>query len=269
MRRYRAILCSFLLITMLGGCAMFARSPLDVLIYANAGETEASQRLFVFMRGMGGSHRSFEQEGLVADVRDRKLPFDMAAPNAHLGYYTSRTLIQRLKTDVIDPARQKGYEEIWLIGFSMGGLGSMLYLMEHPEDITGICLIAPFVGYRSIINEIEAAGGVRKWDPGTYEAGKDWPRMLWEWIKTSVADQPAKKVYLGYGSEDYYVNGHHLLAQVLPPERVYAIDGGHDYPTFITLWHMFLDNGSYIEVDYAEAHLTDFQQGEAAALPTQ
>jgi pimeloyl-ACP methyl ester carboxylesterase len=262
-------LSSLLLMIMLNGCAMFARSPLDVLTYESAGESTANQRLFVFMRGMGGSHRSFEQEGLVADVRERELPFDMAAPNAHLWYYINRTLIQRLKTDVIDPARQKGYQEIWLIGFSMGGLGSMLYLMEHPEDITGICLIAPFLGYRSIINEIEAAGGVRKWDPGTYEAEEDWPRMLWDWIKTSVADQPAQKVYLGYGSADYYVKGHHLLAQILSPERVYAIDGGHDYPTFITLWNMFLDNGSYIGSDYAEADLTDFQSGEATAWPAQ
>jgi pimeloyl-ACP methyl ester carboxylesterase len=262
-------LSSLLLMIMLNGCAMFARSPLDVLTYESAGESTANQRLFVFMRGMGGSHRSFEQEGLVADVRERELPFDMAAPNAHLWYYINRTLIQRLKTDVIDPARQKGYQEIWLIGFSMGGLGSMLYLKEHPEDITGICLIAPFLGYRSIINEIEAAGGVRKWDPGTYEAEEDWPRMLWDWIKTSVADQPAQKVYLGYGSADYYVKGHHLLAQILSPERVYAIDGGHDYPTFITLWNMFLDNGSYIGSDYAEADLTDFQSGEATAWPAQ
>jgi hypothetical protein len=48
------------------------------------------------MRGIGGSHRSFEAEGLVDDVRTMGLPFDMAAPNAHLGYYSGRTLLVRL-----------------------------------------------------------------------------------------------------------------------------------------------------------------------------
>jgi hypothetical protein len=29
---------------------------------------------------------------------------------------------------------------------------------------------------------------------------------------------------------------------LLPPNRVYAIEGGHDYQTFKALWKIFLEN---------------------------
>jgi len=111
---------------LLSGCALFGKAPLDVLTYSSLEAPLEHKRLIVFMRGMGGSHESFEKEGLVEDIRSRHMPYDMAAPNAHFGYYLGRTLIERMKTDVIEPAKTEGYEEIWLIGFSMGGLGSLL-----------------------------------------------------------------------------------------------------------------------------------------------
>ncbi|MEN6317202.1 MAG: hypothetical protein ABFD82_00390, partial [Syntrophaceae bacterium] len=77
----------------LSGCAMFVGAPMDVLTYENPNMTANHQRLFVFLRGMGGSNHSFEQEGLVADVWACGLPFDMTAPNAHVGYYMNRNLI--------------------------------------------------------------------------------------------------------------------------------------------------------------------------------
>ncbi|RJQ74412.1 MAG: hypothetical protein C4519_16960 [Desulfobacteraceae bacterium] len=73
---------SLLLMTLLAGCAMFATGPLDVLTYEEPTGDQTHRKLFVFMRGMGGSHRSFEEEGLVAGVRARGLPFD----NIYLGY---------------------------------------------------------------------------------------------------------------------------------------------------------------------------------------
>lgn len=235
-------LAAIILVAFLSGCALFAPAPMDVLIYKNPDKEAANQRLIVFLRGFGGSHRSFEEEGLVADVWAHGLPFDIAVPNAHIGYYGDRNLIARLKEDVIDPARARGSEKIWLVGVSMGGLGALLYFMERPQDIAGVYLIAPFLGSQSILAEIEAAGGVRQWDPGPYIAEEDWQRMLWHWMKTAIADHPDKIVYLGYGTDDFYKSGPRLLAALLPPDRIYAIDGGHDYPTFKALWKIFLAN---------------------------
>ena len=85
-------------------------------------------------------------------------------------------------------------------------------------------------------------GGVRQWEPWLYNPDIDWQRMLWHWMKTTIADNPDKIVYLGYGSDDPYKIGQQLLATMLPPNRVYAIDGGHDFQTLKALWKIFLEN---------------------------
>jgi pimeloyl-ACP methyl ester carboxylesterase len=226
----------------LSGCAIIAPAPMSVLTYEYPKKDLANQQLIVFIRGVGGSHRSFEEEGFVADVWARGLPFDAASPNAHFGYYGDRNLVVRLKEDVIDPARARGCKKIWLVGVSMGGLGAMLYLMERPEDIAGVYLISPFLGSEFFLEEMQTAGGVRQWNPGNYRVEDDWQRMLWHWMKTTVADNPDKMVYLGYGTDDFYRSGPELLAPLLPADRVYAIDGGHDYQTFKSLWRIFLED---------------------------
>ena len=235
-------LAAVLVLILLSGCAIFANRPMEVLTYENPQKEKAGQRLIVFMRGFGGSPYSFEEEGLVADVWACGLDCDIAVPNAHFGYYGGRSLIDRLKKDVIGPARARGVKEIWLVGFSMGGLGSLLYLMEHPEDIARVYLIAPYLGSPAFLAEIEAAGGARLWEPGDYTPKLDWQRMLWHWLKKSIADHPEKMVYLGYGCSDPYARWHGMLAGLLMAKRVRVIDGGHDYETFKTLWKKALEN---------------------------
>ncbi|MCG8550882.1 MAG: alpha/beta hydrolase [Desulfobacterales bacterium] len=222
------------------GCAYFANKPLKTLSYV-AGTPSPNRNLFIFLRGLGGSHHSFEKEGLVEATRQRGLDFDMAAPNAHFIYYLERTLLQRLRQDVILPAKGKGYENIWLVGFSMGGLGSLLYAHKHPEDIKGVCLISPFLGYDALIDEINKSGGLQNWTPGEYSPDDDWQRMLWHWIKTRVASQNAPPVYLGFGTGDPYAQAQQLLATALPAHRVIRLKGAHDYETFKKIWQRFLD----------------------------
>jgi pimeloyl-ACP methyl ester carboxylesterase len=238
-RRILWLLLPALLLTA-AGCSFFAKAPMDVLYYTKT-EPPRNPNLIIFMRGMGGSYRSFASEGLVDDVRRRGLPFDMVAPDAHFGYYSSRTLIVRLREDVILPARAQGYQNIWLVGFSMGGLGSLLYIREHPEDIQGVCLISPFLGYEHTIDVIAKAGGVTAWQPDPYDPVDDWEPMLWDWIRTqTLAGGIHPPVYLGYGLEDDYVKAQNLLAEVLPPSRVFTVEGSHNYDTFKRLWREFL-----------------------------
>ena len=56
------------------------------------------------------------------------------------------TFLERLATDVIAPAKARGYDEIWMMGPSMGGFGSLFYARAHTTDITGVLSIAPFLG---------------------------------------------------------------------------------------------------------------------------
>jgi pimeloyl-ACP methyl ester carboxylesterase len=169
----------------------------------------------------------------------------MLAPEAHIGYYMAETLVPRLKEDVVEPAAAQGYERIWLVGISMGGLGALMYERVHPEDVTGVFVICPFLGYRKIIREVADAGGVRNWSPGPYEPETDWQRMFWDWIRTYSGDPQAwPPIFLGYGRSDDFVQAQGLLAEVLPRGRVFEMDGGHDLPTMRQLWDLFLDAGT-------------------------
>ncbi|MCB2215234.1 alpha/beta fold hydrolase [Desulfofustis glycolicus] len=224
-------------------CGCSTNAPLRTLYY-QAENPSRGKTMVIFLRGRGGSHEDFADEGFVDAVRERRLPVDMVAPNAHFGYYMGETLIPRLKEDVIGPARRDGYEQFWLVGVSMGGLGALLYAREHPDDVSGVCVISPFLGWSSILNEINEAGGIRSWEPGSYDSDKDWQRMLWHWLQQGAAgNQELPLLYLGYGTEDPYLKGQTLLATILPADRVFAIPGNHTAKTMKEVWLHFLDQG--------------------------
>jgi len=233
-----------ILISLLGaGCAFIAREPLETKTYRAVSENQP-RNLIVFIRALYGNHETFEKEGFVAMVRDKGLDYDMVAPNAHLGYYYARNLDRRLKEDVIEPALAAGYTNIWLVGVSMGGLGSVLYLLNYPDDsgIAGIVLMSPFLGEREIMHEIIQAGGVRSWDPGEY-GDNDWQRLLWHWFKKYDQQQGRlPPIYLGYGDDDSYALGQGLLAAILPRDHVFVIEGDHSVATVKKLWAWMLDN---------------------------
>lgn len=232
--------CFLILVTiLLSSCS--TNAPLESLYYS-ANELKPQKNLIIFLRGRGGSHKDFAAEGFVDSVLDRNLAYDMIAPNAHFGYYFGETLVERLKIDLIEPAKAKGYENIFLVGASMGGLGAIIYSRFYPDDVTGVYAISPFLGYEKIIKEIVDSGGLQQWEPGAYDPDDDWQRMVWDWLKTNTNKQMQKTtVYLGYGTEDTYVKSQKLLEDALPAERVLKTAGGHTPKTMKSLWDMFLD----------------------------
>ncbi len=234
----------FAIVLLFSGCGHFAGQPLEVLSYV--GDTTSHKNLFVFVRGLGGSHRTFAEEGMVDVTWQRGIDFDMVAPNSHFAYYSERTLIERLRQDVILPAQKNGYTKIWLIGPSMGGLGSLLYIKEYPEDIDGVCLLSPFLGDDAIIDEITTQGGLSSWTPGAYSPEEEWQRMLWHWLQTEVAKGNTPPIFLAYGNDDMYLKAQLLLSTILPKDRVTSRNGGHDYATFKALWLSFLDEDIYL-----------------------
>jgi pimeloyl-ACP methyl ester carboxylesterase len=198
------------------------------------------RHLLVLLRGLGGGNTIFAEEGIIDEIRHRGLPFDVVAPDVHYGYYRSQTSEVRLKEDIIDPARRQGYEHIWLAGFSMGGLGCLLYLRSHPDDVDGVLLTSPFLGGASIHEEIRRAGGVTAWQQASGDP-QDWERIIWSWIKNyDRATTPP--IWLGYGESDKITaDGPPLLATVLPAERVFTVPGNHNIATFKAIFLRHLD----------------------------
>lgn len=242
-RMFFILLCCLLAFGV-NGCAFHTNEPFEILTYEKD-RTLKQKNLFVFLRGIGGSYIDFDEYGFVDAVKESDAAFDIVIPDAHFGYYAGRTLIPRLQEDIIEPAKQQGYEEIWLVGVSMGGLGSMLYCREHSDSIDGIYLIAPFLGYKAIINEITSAGQVKDWQPGKIDTD-DWQRSFWSWLKEMGESGFPVPVYLAAGADDPYHKSHTLFTELLPNKnQVYFIEGKHDYQTFTALWDRFLTDQLY------------------------
>jgi pimeloyl-ACP methyl ester carboxylesterase len=214
-------------------------------IYDRAPQHGANRIMLVMLPGANTRPQDLVQYGFVRALRERNLPIDVVAIEAHLGYYLERSLSRHLTRDIIAPARAKNYQRIWLMGISLGGMGALNYTREHLAEIEGVILLAPFLGTRGIIAEVVRAGGLARWQPRTIKADDDERRLL-AWIKTypPVADA-LPKIYLGYGKDDRFAAASKMLAERLPAARVVAIPGGHEWATWISLWQHLLDQDAF------------------------
>jgi pimeloyl-ACP methyl ester carboxylesterase len=237
----RCILTATLVALLLSGCSFPTNKPLAVLEYAAPTGMETSKTLLVFLRGRGGSHKNFEAYGFIESARAAGIDAKIVAPNTHMGYFMSRKFVERLKVDVIDPAKAQGYEKVWLVGVSLGGLGSIIYSKNHPEDVDGAFLIAPFVGNDPILDEVIASGGPSEWSPGEFDATDDWQREIWQWLKAYPESEATPAFHMGYGDQDRLIKGQKLLAEVIGADRVIVVEGDHKYVTFAKIWEAFLE----------------------------
>ena len=200
--------------------------------------------LLVMLPGSFARPEEFVREGFVLAVRERRLAVDMVLVDAHLGYYSDRSIIDRLQADIVAPARARGYRSVWLVGISVGAFGAMIYTQAQPEGITGIVALGPYLGKRSVTEQVRAAGGLARWQaPGGVLAADEIDLILWRWLQGARADGGAAPVplYLGYGLADRFLADDELLAAALPAGRVLTAAGGHDWPVWLTLWQRMLD----------------------------
>lgn len=214
------------------------KTPIDTL-YFNAGERR-NPTLIVLLPGIGDQPETFQEEGFITAVRERNLNADLVAVRAHFGYYQERKIIERLHQDVILPAQAMGYRNVWLVGISLGGWGSVLYAQRYQQAISGMLLLAPFLGERKVFDEINAAGGLDAWRPAFVHPEDD-QRLGLAWLTDFQQGQSALKLYLGYGASDRFAKPNGLVGTRLPPDQVQVVSGGHDWRTWLKLWRGFLD----------------------------
>jgi pimeloyl-ACP methyl ester carboxylesterase len=201
---------------------------------------EQARHLIVLLPGLRDLPADFVDEGFVQAVRERQLDADITLLDAHVGYYNERQLVSRLRDEVIAPARAKGYESIWLVGISLGGLGSLLYSQAHPQDISGFYAMAPYLGDKAMVKEI-VDGGLAQWRPGE-------PQPLggeaWQLAQAYLGGTPGlPQGYIGYGESDRFAQANAAFAAALPPSHRYVAEGGHDWRAWKNLWAQFLDSG--------------------------
>lgn len=205
-----------------------------------AADADGADTLVILLPGRLNRPGDFEKRELLAAVRRARPDADVVAVDAHLGYYRAGTIRERLWRDVLEPAAGR-YEEVWLVGVSLGGIGSLAMAVTHGEAIAGVVVLAPYLGPDSLIRDIEAAGGVRRWSPGD---GQDPIERMWAHFRDRDPASAAPPVFLGFGSADRRVGHHRLFAELLSAEHVLERPGGHRWPVWVDLFNRLAERGA-------------------------
>ena len=227
-----------LLAAWLGGCASMpaadgpsSERPIPThLIPAPAAPPQAQRRLVVMLPGRADDLAALGRSG-VAEAIQRVWPdADVLFAELRLPDYRRGDVPERLDAQVMQPARARGYRELWLGGASLGGLGTLLYDRRYPGQATGLLLLAPYLGDGAVPKSVAAAGGLLRWTPPDGEPGDldDWQRDLWRHLQ-SIARDPAagQRVWLAVGTRDRLRDTIALFAPTLPPDHVFTPEGGH------------------------------------------
>jgi len=188
------------------------------------------QRLVVVLPGRADSLEVLRRSGIAEAIHGSWPDADVLLAELTMPYYIEGNAPQRLHEEVIAPARQRGYREVWLSGASLGGMGSVMYDRAYPGQVDGIVLLAPYLGDEAILREITDAGGATSWDPGPPQpVGTDnWQREMWRHLR-SWADNPehTRNVWLAYGERDRLRSAMPLLTPLLRADHVLVRPGGH------------------------------------------
>jgi hypothetical protein len=208
-------------------------------LYDSSSRTET---LLVLLPPSGSEIEDFYTQGFVDAVRQRGIQIDLMLADVTFQYLMDKTVVKALHEHVIQPAHATGYRKIWLAGISLGAFNALCYASEYASHLAGIHLMSPYPGMRDILAEIIDAGGPTAWahTPTTQQDGRAW----WYWLcQEADVGQWQTPVYFGTGSEDRFMRGQRMLADLLPAERVRILPGSHTWPTWHMLWHDWLDHG--------------------------
>jgi pimeloyl-ACP methyl ester carboxylesterase len=197
--------------------------------------------LLVMLPGALDTAQALLDNGLVRQVRLRRLAVDVIAMPSDLDLFNSGRIADQIHRQVVEPARRSGYRRIWLAGISLGGLGAMLYAARHPGAVDGLLAIAPYIGTRELLGQVRHAGGLLAWSQQAPAVDPDWEHELLRWLAGYPRQQPRPPLWLAYGSQDRFADSISLVAQALAPQQVITLPGGHDWPTWQSLWALALE----------------------------
>src|SRR5512143_3401249 len=121
---------AFLMLTILTACFPSAKVPVDTITYPYK-EGIRQGCLVILLPGRGDRAADFEREGFIERFRQTGVKADIVAADLHFGYYMNRTAAERLRQDIILPARDNGHSHLWLVGVSIGGLAALEYERKY------------------------------------------------------------------------------------------------------------------------------------------
>jgi pimeloyl-ACP methyl ester carboxylesterase len=226
-------------------CALHRTAIVPVTTIEHAKRPEGrAPTLIVFLPGSKSRAEDFDRKRFPDMARERGVDADLVEVDLHLGYYLDGTSSTRLWEDVVAPARAAGYQRIWIVGISLGGSGAIAFAREHPDAVTGLVLLSPYLGPPEMGETIRAAGGLAAWTPDS-QAVSGWFESFvlenWKFLKQAApGGDRVPAIYLGYGPDEPMAPSLDLLAASLPADHVFRVPGGHRWKTWQALWEEIL-----------------------------
>jgi enterochelin esterase-like enzyme len=226
------ILAPLLASLLLASCAAMekteSRIPTETVAARSPGNT---QRLVIVLPGRGDDLAALKATGIAAAIQESLPDAEILLAGITMAYYQEGRSVQRLHEEIVAPARQRGFREIYLAGASMGGMGVLLYEREYPGQMSALVLMAPFMGDGALIEEIKAAGGLQRWNAGPVPAqvnGDNVGREEWRVAQSWLANPArARNVWLICGQQDQFHGAASMIAPLLPAQNYQAPQGGH------------------------------------------
>ena len=113
--------------------------PITFLKYSSS--ARISDHLVIFLVGIGDKVNVFERSGFFNQVQ--KFNFDSIVVDSHFGYYKEHSISKRIYEDILKFNRGK-YNEITILGISLGGYGAIKTASDYPEFVDNLVLLHPF-----------------------------------------------------------------------------------------------------------------------------
>src|ERR1700722_159439 len=120
-------------------------------ISAPAAAAGAATRM-VWLPGAYHAAEDFVTAGFAEAVQTRQAALDLIFVDLEMAHVGDRSALLRLRSDIVLPARAAGVS-LWLGGISLGGLFALDYAASFPDELDGLCLLAPYLGNRILIGE--------------------------------------------------------------------------------------------------------------------
>jgi len=233
----RILIC---LVTLaLAGCHIAIGDPNEPIPTEtfSAPHPAGERTMVIVLPGFGADAYDMKVHGVQKTIQDVWPEADVVLTSATMAYYRGSLVIDRLHDEIVVPAKRAGYKRVWLVAASMGGMAAILYEYKYPGMLNGVVLFAPFLGDKSLLEEIRDAGGPQAWNPGPLSpeiTGDTYQRLMWKTVKDwSARPERAQRIWLATGNVDRLMPASRLLAEALPRDHFFELQGGHQWDTWL------------------------------------
>ena len=225
---------------------------------------EASKQFYpvlYLLHGGGGEkgtkrHQRLIQEFKLKETLDKAIsddsisPMIVVIPDAGMSYYMNNAngdyqyedyFLNELIPHIENNYRCKtGKDYRGIFGFSMGGYGSLLYSLRHPNKFSAVAAIGPAIRTDNEIREMPHDQFLRRYQSAVGNLSKGDERITRFWHSNSILNliqnlpegqKTQVKIQIVIGDEDYLYTGnselHELMKNKNIPHEYRVVDGKH------------------------------------------